>query len=248
MSQPPRDFEMEFLQSETGGDPLYIDMAIAVIIGNHKDSVPLTQQAIDRGDAPTAILNQGLVAGMAIVGERFRKNEIFVPEVLIAARAMKAAMVLLRPLLTLTGAKPLGLAVMGTVRGDLHDIGKNIVGMMWEGAGMQIIELGVDVSAEKFVKAVREHKPQVVGLSAMLTTTMLNMKVTIDALKAAGLRDSIKVLVGGAPVSKKFAAEIGADGWGENASHAVELVKQMLKAESEAPTPADAPAGAAVSR
>jgi 5-methyltetrahydrofolate--homocysteine methyltransferase len=240
MSQPPRDFEMEFLQQECGGDPVYLQIAISVITGNQKESVPLTQQAIDRGDAPTAILNQGLVAGMAVVGERFRKNEIFVPEVLIAARAMKAAMVLLRPLLTQTGAKPIGLAVMGTVKGDLHDIGKNIVGMMWEGAGMQIVELGVDVSAEKFVKAVREHRPQVLGLSAMLTTTMLNMKVTIDALKAAGLRDSVKVLVGGAPVSKKFAAEIGADGWGENASHAVTLVKQVLAVEGEAP--AEAPA------
>jgi 5-methyltetrahydrofolate--homocysteine methyltransferase len=203
-------------------------LAEAVIRGDAKECARLTQEGLDEGLSPQLLLNDGLMAGMAVVGERFKANEIYVPEVLVAARAMKAGMAILRPRLVETGAKPVGKVVLGTVKGDLHDIGKNIVGMMLEGAGFQVTDLGNDVAAERFIQAAKEQEAQIIGMSALLTTTMLNMKGTIEALKAAGLRERVKVMVGGAPVTQRFAEEIGADGYAENASLAVEKAKELL--------------------
>lgn len=203
-------------------------LAEAVIRGDARECARLTQEGLDEGLSPQTLLNDGLMAGMAVIGERFKANEIYVPEVLIAARAMKAGMAILRPRLVETGAKPVGKVVLGTVKGDLHDIGKNIVGMMLEGAGFQVTDLGNDVAAERFVQAAKEQEAQIIGMSALLTTTMLNMKGTIEALKAAGLRERVKVMVGGAPVTQRFAEEIGADGYAENASLAVEKAKELL--------------------
>jgi len=203
-------------------------LAEAVIRGDAKECARLTQEGLDEGLSPQLLLNDGLMAGMAVIGERFKANEIYVPEVLVAARAMKAGMAILRPRLVETGAKPVGKVVLGTVKGDLHDIGKNIVGMMLEGAGFQVTDLGNDVAAERFIQAAKEQEAQIIGMSALLTTTMLNMKGTIEALKAAGLRERVKVMVGGAPVTQRFAEEIGADGYAENASLAVEKAKELL--------------------
>ncbi len=203
-------------------------LAEAVIRGDAKECARLTQEGLDEGLSPQLLLNDGLMAGMAVIGERFKANEIYVPEVLIAARAMKAGLAILRPRLVETGAKPVGKVVIGTVRGDLHDIGKNIVGMMLEGAGFQVTDLGNDVAPERFIQAAKEQEAQIIGMSALLTTTMLNMKGTIEALKAAGLRERVKVMVGGAPVTQRFAEEIGADGYAENASLAVEKAKELL--------------------
>jgi 5-methyltetrahydrofolate--homocysteine methyltransferase len=162
------------------------------------------------------------------VGRRFKNNEFYVPEVLIAARAMHAAMDVLKPLLAASDVQPVGTVVIGTVKGDLHDIGKNLVAMMLEGGGFNVIDLGVDVSPEKFLQAVREHKPNIVGLSALLTTTMPAMKTTIEALKEAGVRDQVKVIIGGAPVTQRFADEIGADGYAPDAASAVDVARQLL--------------------
>lgn len=203
-------------------------LAEAVIRGDAKECARLTQEGLDEGLSPQLLLNDGLMAGMAVIGERFKANEIYVPEVLIAARAMKAGLAILRPRLVETGAKPVGKVVIGTVKGDLHDIGKNIVGMMLEGAGFQVTDLGNDVAPERFIQAAKEQEAQIIGMSALLTTTMLNMKGTIEALKAAGLRERVKVMVGGAPVTQRFAEEIGADGYAENASLAVEKAKELL--------------------
>ncbi|MBI3989067.1 MAG: corrinoid protein [candidate division NC10 bacterium] len=203
-------------------------LAEAVIRGDAKECARLTQEGLDNGLSPQVLLNDGLMAGMAVIGERFKCNDIYVPEVLIAARAMKAGMVILRPKLAETGAKPVGKVVAGTVKGDLHDIGKNIVCMMLEGAGFQVTDLGNDVAPERFIQAIKEQEAQIVGMSALLTTTMLNMKGTIEALKAAGLREKVRVMVGGAPVTQRFAEEIGADGYAENAAVAVEKAKELL--------------------
>ncbi|MCH2115790.1 MAG: corrinoid protein [Pirellulales bacterium] len=187
----------------------------------------MTEEALGEGIGPEEILQEGLIAGMSVVGEDFKYNRLYVPQVLIAARAMKAGMALLKPLLSAGGeSKSSGTVIMGTVKGDLHDIGKNLVCMMAEGAGFEMIDLGVDQSADKFVAAVREHNASIVGMSALLTTTMPYMKVVIDTLKEEGL-EHVKVCVGGAPVSEMFAEEIGADGYGADASRAVELFKEM---------------------
>ncbi|NQU44655.1 corrinoid protein [bacterium] len=187
----------------------------------------LVQEAIDEGLAPEDILNNGLVKGMDEVGRRFRENEYFVPDVLISAKAMKAGSELLKPLLAASGAKPLGIVVVGTVEGDMHDIGKNLVVMMLEGAGFQIIDLGVNVSPEKFKQAILDNPDAtLVGLSALLTTTMVNMSKTIEAVK--GARGSAKVIVGGAPVTDAFAKEIGADGYAPDASRAVDVAKELM--------------------
>ena len=187
----------------------------------------MTEQALAAGRAVDEVLQDGLIAGMSVVGEDFKHNRLYVPQVLIAARAMKAGMAVLKPLLTESGAGgSAGTIVMGTVKGDLHDIGKNLVCMMGEGAGFNMVDLGVDQSADKFIAAAREHKAHVVGMSALLTTTMPYMKVVIDAFKQEGL-DQIKMCVGGAPVSEMFADEVGADGYGADASSAIELFKQM---------------------
>jgi 5-methyltetrahydrofolate--homocysteine methyltransferase len=177
---------------------------------------------------PQVILDDGLIAAMAEVGNRFECGEFYVPEMLVAARAMQSGLQILKPLLVEQGIKSGGKIVIGTVKGDLHDIGKNLVAMMLEGAGFEIIDLGTDVSPEKFVEAVKKHNPDLIGMSALLTTTMVNMQATVTALKEAGLRDGVKVLVGGAPVTQEYANQIGADGFGADASRAVSLVKTII--------------------
>jgi len=188
----------------------------------------LTQEALDEGLSAGDILNQGLMPGMQKVGTEFRDGILFVPEVLVAARAMHAGIDVLKPLLTAGEAASRGKAVIGTVKGDLHDVGKNLVGVMLQGGGFEVVDLGVDVSAQKFVDAVKAQQPRVVGLSALLTTTMQQMKGTIEALRAAGLRDGVKVLVGGAPVTQAFADEIGADGYADDGASAVELASSLV--------------------
>jgi 5-methyltetrahydrofolate--homocysteine methyltransferase len=200
----------------------------AVINGDLKGCTVLTEVAIKAGYPPQKILNEALVPGMEVVGEKFRCNEVYVPEVLVSARAMKKSLAMLKPLLTQAGTKPVGVAVAGTVKGDLHDIGKNLVCMMWEGAGFEVVDLGTDVPPEKFVQAVKESGAQIVGISTLLTTTMLNMRDVLQALDRAQLRDKVKVMVGGAPVTQTFASEIGADGYGESAATAVEKAKALL--------------------
>ena len=203
-------------------------LAESLIAGNAQMVKELTQQAVDEGVSPEEILNKGLIAGMSVVGEKFRKNEFYVPEVLIAARAMKGAMEIIRPLLVKSGVEPKGKVVIATVKGDLHDIGKNLVAMMLEGAGFQVVDLGIDTGPEKFVKAVEENKPEVVAMSALLTTTMVSMKDVIDALGKSGYRDSVKTIIGGAPVTQSYADEIGADGYAPDAASAVNKVNELL--------------------
>ena len=203
-------------------------LAEAIISGNQEEARRLTQQALDEGVPAEQVLNEGLIAGMQVVGEKFKRNEFYVPEVLIAARAMKAAMELLRPLLAQSNAATRGTVVIGTVRGDLHDIGKNLVAMMLEGGGFRVVDLGVDVAPEKFAEAVQAENAQIVGLSALLTTTMPAMKDTIEALEQAGVRDKVKVIIGGAPVTQEYADEIGADGYAPDAASAVDKAKELL--------------------
>jgi 5-methyltetrahydrofolate--homocysteine methyltransferase len=195
--------------------------------GNFIDVPKLTREALVQGISPAVILSDALVAGMDVVGEKFRRDELFMPEVLIAAKAMQAAMAVLRPRLIETGAETAGTIVIGTIQGDLHDIGKNLVGMFFEGAGYQVIDLGVDVAPGRFVEAVRTHKPDIVGLSALLTTTMSRMREVIESLVEAGLRGRVKVMVGGAPVTEKFARDIGADGYSPDAASAVEKARTL---------------------
>jgi 5-methyltetrahydrofolate--homocysteine methyltransferase len=198
----------------------------AVIRGDQNKALEITKAAIADGTPPGTILKDGLIFGMNIIGERFKNNEVYIPEVLIAARAMKTAMEVLAPKLIEAGVKPLAKAAVGTVQGDLHDIGKNLVVMMLKGAGFEVVDLGVDVSAQKFVDKVKETKVAVVGLSALLTTTMPSMEKTIKALKAAGL--AAKVMIGGAPVTQAYADKIGADGYAPDAASAVDLAKKLI--------------------
>ncbi len=186
-----------------------------------------TRELVEEGAKPADIINQGLISGMNVVGARFKKGDMYVPEVMLAAKAMHAGMNLVKPLLVEGEASSSGKFMIGTVAGDLHDIGKNLVSMMLESSGMEVIDLGVDVPSEKFADAVREHQPQVLGLSALLTTTMLAMKETIELLKEEGLRDSVKVIIGGAPVTQDFADEIGADGWAPDAASAKDLAQDL---------------------
>jgi 5-methyltetrahydrofolate--homocysteine methyltransferase len=202
-------------------------MGNAVIAGDFNRAAELTKQAIDGGAEPIEIINQGLIKGMNVVGVRFKAGDMYVPEVMMAARAMKAGMDLVKPLIAEKDMPTSGKVVLGTVAGDLHDIGKNLVGMMMESAGMTVVNLGVDITPEKFAQAVREHKPEVVALSALLTTTMLAMKDTIEVLQEEGLRSSVKVIVGGAPVTADFATEIGADGWAPDAASAKDLALEL---------------------
>jgi len=204
------------------------DIYNKVINGDAEGVKALTAQAIEEGLSANELLNEVLIAAMAEVGQRFERQEFFVPEMLVAARAMKYGVEVLRPYLVDAGIKPIGTVVMGTVAGDLHDIGKNLVIMMLEGTGFRVIDLGVDVPAEKFIQAVRNHSPQIVGLSALLTTTMLAMKTTIEALKTAGLRDKVMVMVGGAPVTERFADDIGADLYAPDASAAARKAKEVV--------------------
>ena len=201
-------------------DDLYDGLAVEVV-----ESV---KELLNRGLTPYDVLTRGLVAGMDIVGADFRDGILFVPEVLMSAKAMKAGMEILRPLLVETGAPQVGTMVIGTVKGDIHDIGKNLVGMMMEGAGFNVVNLGINTDADKFLAAIREHKPEILGMSALLTTTMPYMGVVIEALKQQGLRDQIIVLVGGAPLNEAFAEEIGADAYCRDAAIAVETAKKLL--------------------
>lgn len=200
----------------------------ATIDGRAPEVEKLTQQALDEGMSLDDIINEGFISAMSIIGEKFKNNEIFVPEMLIAARAMRAGLKVLEPLILAGERKYLGKILIGTVKGDLHDIGKNLLGMMLQGGGYDVIDLGVDVTPDKFLAAVKEHQPQVVCLSALLTTTMPFMKETVKLLGEAGLREQVKILVGGAPISQRFADEIRADGYAADAGSAVELVKAVL--------------------
>ncbi|HEY1208082.1 MAG TPA: corrinoid protein [Terracidiphilus sp.] len=204
------------------------DLYDAILKGDAKKAHAATQAALAAGTAPLQLISESMVPAMDEVGRLYEAEEYFVPELLLAGRAMRSTLELLRPLMIASGEKLSTRVVIGTVKGDLHDIGKNIVGSMLEGGGFEVIDLGTDVSPEKFVAAVEEQKPQFVCLSALLTVTMPAMKTTIDALKIAGLRSQVKVLIGGAPVTPQYAKEIGADGYSENASGAVSLVKNLL--------------------
>lgn len=201
-----------------------------VIEGNSTLVKEKVQEALSAGIDAQTILNQGLIPAMAEVGRLFEEGEYFVPEMLIAARAMQGGMSLLKPLLKEADVKAAGRVVIGTVKGDLHDIGKNLVAMMLEGAGFEIIDLGNDVPPEKFVEAARLYQADIVAMSALLTTTMVNMKSTIEAIEAAGLRRKVKILIGGAPVTESYAHQIGADGYGEDASRAVQAAKALVAA------------------
>jgi len=202
----------------------------AVIEGNAARVKELTQQALDAGDGPQSLLDEALIPAMDVVGEKFSNREFFIPEMLIAARAMQAGLGLIKPLLTAGESRSKGKVVIGTVKGDLHDIGKNLVGMMLQGAGFEVVDLGADVKPAKFVEAVQAQKPDFIMMSALLTTTMLSMKDTMAALKEAGLRDGVKVGVGGAPVTQRFADEIGADFYAPDATGAVGKAKEFVAA------------------
>jgi len=208
-------------------------LTAAIEAGDRVSALELTQQAIDHGVEPQTILDS-MTAAMHAVGGRFQRNEIFVPEMLIAARAMKEATALLEPVLVVAGIKPIATAVIGTVKGDLHDIGKNLVGMMWKGANFEVIDLGTNVPAERFVAAAQEHGADIVGISALLTTTMVGMRDVVAAVRAAGLTDT-RVLVGGAPVTTEFAHEIGADGFAPDAATAVDVARRVLQLRAPLP-------------
>lgn len=201
-------------------------LADAIIKGDQNNAVGITKAAIEEGTGAKSILHEGLIAGMDVIGARFKKNEVYIPEVLIAARAMKSAMELLEPELAKAGVKPIGKFLVGTVQGDLHDIGKNLVAMMLKGAGFEVIDLGVDISPEKFVEQAKASGSELIGLSALLTTTMPAMEKTIKAIKEAGL--NAKVMIGGAPVTQGYAEKIGADGYSADAASAVDLAKSLV--------------------
>ncbi|MEE3339052.1 MAG: corrinoid protein [Candidatus Latescibacterota bacterium] len=208
--------------------PIHQDMAAALIAGEHHLVDELAQKALADGIEALEVMDDGLIAGMGIVGIKFRENFIFVPEVLACARAMKAGMAHIEPILSASGIEKAGTIVMGTVKGDLHDIGKNLCNMMLRGAGFDVVDLGVDTSANEFIDAVEESGAQVMGMSALLTTTMPNMGKTIEAFIDADLREDVQIMVGGAPVTQEFAEDMGADGYGKDALACVTLAKQLL--------------------
>ena len=203
-------------------------IAEKVTLGRAEQAVELVQKALDEGLDPQDILQHGLLAGMGVIGDRFKKQEVYIPEVIMSARAMKMGMEILRRVLTSKDSHSAGLVVMGTVKGDLHDIGKNLVCMMLEGAGFEVIDMGIDVTEEKFVREVSEKRPHILGLSALLTVTMPAMEHVIGALDSAGLRRDVNVMIGGAPVTEAFAARIGADGYASDAASAVDKAKELL--------------------
>ncbi|MEN6536852.1 MAG: corrinoid protein [Bryobacteraceae bacterium] len=200
----------------------------AILNGDSKTAVGVTKEALAENIDPMELVNKGMIPAMDEVGRRFECEEYFVPELLLAARAMKGSLELIRPLLAERGTEPAGRVVIGTVKGDLHDIGKNLVASMLEGGGFEVVDLGTDVSPEKFVEMAKEKNANIVCLSALLTVTMPSMKTTIDALQQAGMRQKVKVLVGGAPVTQQYANEIGADGYSENANSAVQLARRLV--------------------
>ncbi len=206
------------------------DMHELIISGRRKEVQELTQQLIDEGHPPEDVLYKGLLPGMAVVGDRFEKGEYFIPEMLLSARALNSGLDLLRPLLSDDDMNPAGVVVIGTVQGDIHDIGKNLVAVMLQGAGFTVIDAGVDVSPSRFVELIREHSPDVVGLSALLTTTMPAMEDTINAIVADDLRDSVKIVIGGAPITQDYAEKIGADGYGRNATLAAKITQALMEA------------------
>ena len=206
----------------------YTGLAQNVIDGAITQVQGQVESLIAQGEDPLGIINQGLIAGMVVVGARFKAGEMYVPEVLMSARAMSAGVEIVRPLIADTDMPSFGKVVIGTVKGDLHDIGKNLVGMLLQSSGFTVINLGVDISPEQFVIAVKDHNPDIVALSALLTTTMTAMKDTIDCLEEEGLRGKVKIIVGGAPVSQEFADEIGADGFAPDAGSAADLCKKLL--------------------
>jgi corrinoid protein of di/trimethylamine methyltransferase len=199
-----------------------------VLNGEPKPVVGLTNEALELGIPPLTILFEALIPALEEVGRLFEQGQYFVPEMLMSARAMQGAMEILKPLIAETGAKPVGVFVMGTVKGDIHDIGKNLVNIMLEGAGFEVVDLGINVPPDKFVQAIREHQPHAVGMSAFLTTTMTMFEKNIKAIEEAGLREQVIILVGGAPVTQEYAAACGADGYAKDASAAVRLTKQLL--------------------
>ncbi len=209
---------------------VYERISTAVLEGDAEKSANLCQKALESGEAAKDVLDNGLVVGMTEVGVRFKRGDMFVPEVLMSAEAMQSGLNVLRPHLIASGVKLVGKILMGTVKGDLHDIGKNLVSMMCEGAGFDIIDIGFNADPEKFIAAIKQHQPDIVGMSAMLTTTMRAMGHTIKAIEEAGLRDRVKIMVGGAPVDAEFAKRIGADGYGSNAPSGADLAKKFVGA------------------
>ena len=209
---------------------VYERLSTAILEGDAEKAPKLVERGLEQGLVPKDILDNGLVPGMNEVGVRFKAGDMFVPEVLMSADAMQASLQVLRPELVASGAKLIGKIVMGTVKGDLHDIGKNLVGMMCEGAGFEVIDLGFNVDPEKFIDAIKEHQPDIVGMSALLTTTMRAMALTIRAIQEAGLRDQVKIMIGGAPVDAEFAERIGADGYGSNGPAGSDLAKKFVGA------------------
>jgi methylmalonyl-CoA mutase cobalamin-binding domain/chain len=222
----------EIILSELPDDELVEQMHDDLYDGMAEEVAEGTQILLDRDWSATKVLEEALVAGMSIVGIDFRDGILFVPEVLMAANAMKAGMALLKPILEETGAKPVGKIVVGTVKGDIHDIGKNLVGMMMEGAGFEVIDLGINVEADAYIEAIEQHEASILGMSALLTTTMPYMKVVIDTMKEKGIRDDYIVLVGGAPLNEEFGEAIGADAYCRDAATAVEVAKELLAAAS----------------
>ncbi len=208
------------------------DLSQAIIVGNRQKAIDLTEKALADGTPPPEVIYRGLVPGMDVVGEKFRNNEYYIPNVLVSARAMSASMELLKPLLVSSGMKYVGKAVIGTVEGDLHDIGKNLVRMMLQGGGFDVLDLGVDVSPDKFVQSVKEFKPELIAMSALLTTTMPGMKKVIEKLNDEGIRGTVKVMIGGAPITQRFADQIGADAFASDASSAVLRAKELLGVSS----------------
>jgi len=209
---------------------LFEQISAKLIAGQLDDVAKLTQEAVDKGNGAQDILEKGLLAGMDVVGQRFKANDMFIPEVLRCAQCMHGAMEILRPLLAESGAEALGKVVIGTVKGDLHDIGKNLVSMMFNGAGFEVNDIGVDKDPAAFVTAVKESSANIVGLSALLTTTMPQMAATVKAIEEAGIREQVKIMVGGAPVTQAFAEEIGADAYASNAASAVDKAKELIAA------------------
>jgi len=210
---------------------IYKELNENIIAGKRDAAAELTQKLLDEGKSAKEILDNGLLPAMAVVGDKFENGEFFIPEMLMAARAMNAGLDLLKPLLESSDVEPVARVVMGTVKGDIHDIGKNLVGMMLRGAGFEVIDAGVDVAPEKFIEMAKENHAELVGLSALLTTTMPSMKDTIEAFKESGIRDKVKIMIGGAPVTEDYAESIGADGYTANAASAVHLAKKLVGSE-----------------
>lgn len=227
------DERQEIINLYAQARPFLQDMAASIIEGAHETTDSLTEAALKDGIDALEVMDDGLIAGMAIVGIKFRENFIFVPEVLACARAMKAGMKHIEPILSASGIEPPGKVIMGTVKGDLHDIGKNLCIMMLRGAGFEVIDLGVDTSPDDFIDAVEEHGANVIGMSALLTTTMPNMGRTIEAFIDADLRDDVKFMVGGAPVTPEFADDMGADAYGDNAMECVDIAKRLCGVQAK---------------